>query len=153
EQWYFDVFVEYAKADAEDILCRIEIVNRSAEPAPIHVLPHLWYRNTWSWSGSLRPTIEAAPGCAFTRDAVLGERWWFVDAAVDDPIPFLFTENETNHERLFGVTNGCRFVKDGINDAVVHGRSDCVSSQSGSKTAAHVRRLLEPGGSFVVRVR
>jgi len=79
---YFDVFVEYAKADQEDILCRITAVNRGPEPVPIHVLPHLWYRNTWSWGyGRPRPELRAVGRHAVcTEDRHLGERWWYVEA-------------------------------------------------------------------------
>jgi hypothetical protein len=155
QQRYFDVFVEYAKEDVEDILCRIRVVNRGREAAPIHVLPHLWYRNTWSWShAASRPTIEAvAPGVARTNHPVLGERWWHV-RAVDGAQPtLLFAENDTNTERLFGSANSTRFVKDGINDAVVLGRRDRVSRERGSKAAAHLGALVEPGQSFTVEVR
>src|SRR5262245_29399993 len=79
EHRYFDVFVEYAKADVEDILCRIHVVNRGPEPAPIHVLPHLWYRNTWSWrQGTPRAAIRAlASGGAHTHHVETGDRWWY----------------------------------------------------------------------------
>ena len=154
EQRYFDVFVEYAKHDAEDIFCRIRVVNRGPDPAPVHVLPHLWYRNTWSWSlGAERHTIHAdGSGRAYTSHPVLKERWWYVEAD-DEDVELLFTENDTNAERLFGAGNGAHSVKDGINDAVVHGRSDRVNRESGSKVAAHAHAVVAPGASFTVRVR
>ncbi|HEX6535906.1 MAG TPA: hypothetical protein VF041_15025 [Gemmatimonadaceae bacterium] len=152
---YFDVVVEYAKADAEDILCRISAVNRGPEPAPIHVLPHLWYRNTWSWDvGTARPAIRArAPGCASTEHPALGERWWYVRRATGEPAALLFTENDTNRERLFAQPNATPFVKDGIHDAVVGGRWDRVNHEAGSKAAAHVHALVAPGSALVVHVR
>jgi hypothetical protein len=155
EQRYFDVFVEYAKHDPEDILCRIQVVNRGANAAPIHVLPHLWYRNTWSWThGATRPVIEGgATGVARTTHAILGERHWHVQTEDGEPPELLFTENDTNVERLFGSTNPARHVKDAIHDAVVFGRQDRVSRTTGSKVAAHFRAIVEPGASFVVRVR
>jgi hypothetical protein len=155
EHRYFDVFVEYAKQDAEDIVCRITAINRGPEAAPIHVLPHLWYRNTWSWDhGSTRHSIEkVSPGCARTNHPALGVRWWYVDSDHDTPPELLFTENDTNTERLFGSPNAVPCVKDGINDAVVGGQRDRVSLSHGSKVAAHAHAVVPPGGSFTVRVR
>src|SRR5262245_886832 len=154
QQRYFDVFVEYAKHDAEDIVCRIRAVNRGPDPAPIHVLPHLWYRNTWSWShGAPRPESRSAGnGSARTHHPALGERWWYVQAD-DADLELLFTENDTNADRLFRAPNAVRCVKDGIHDAIVSGRRDAVDGQSGSKAAAHARAIVAPGGSFTVRVR
>jgi hypothetical protein len=149
---YFDVFVEYAKADQEDILCRITVLNRGPEPAPIHVLPHLWYRNTWSWGyGRPRPELRAiAVGTVHTEDRHLGERWWHLEGAV----PLLFTENETNSERLFNRPNATPFVKDGINDAVVQGCEGGVNpEQVGTKVAAHFRATVGPGETFAIRTR
>ena len=155
---YFDVFVEYAKAAQEDILCRITVVNRGPEPAPIHVLPHLWYRNTWSWGyGRPRPELRAsAPNTVYAEARHLGERWWHVDGSVaaQRTVPLLFTENETNSERLFGWPNTVPYVKDGINDAVVHRLTDRVNPERvGTKGAAHYRATVAPGGTFTVRVR
>jgi Mannosylglycerate hydrolase MGH1-like glycoside hydrolase domain len=153
---YFDVIVEYAKADAEDILCRIQVINRGPEPAPIHVLPHLWYRNTWSWThGTPRPSIElVASGSAHTRHPALGHRLWYVQADDRDTAPdLLFTENDTNSERLFRVGNATTHVKDAIHEAVVFGRTDRVDQERGSKVAAHVHAIVEPGATFTVRVR
>jgi hypothetical protein len=152
---YFDVFVEYAKATPEDLLCRITVVNRGPEAAPIHVLPHLWYRNTWSWtSDKQRPAIEAAaPGKARTTHPTMGERVWHVRTSDQQPVELLFTDNETNLERLYGVTNTVRYVKDGINDAVVSGIADGVNRRRGSKVAARVHAVVAPGASFVVDVR
>ncbi len=155
---YFDVFVEYAKAAQEDILCRITVVNRGPEPAPIHVLPHLWYRNTWSWGyGHTRPELRAsAPNTVYAEARHLGERWWHVDGGVaaQRAGSLLFTENETNSERLFGWPNTIPYVKDGINDAVVHGLTDRVNpEQVGTKVAAHFQTTVAPGGTFTVRVR
>src|SRR6185436_19303199 len=152
---YFDVFVEYAKLTPEDILCRIRIVNRGPEAAPIHVLPHLWYRNTWSWRhGAPRHVIHAARnGAARTSHPELGARWWYVRAADGARFDLLFTENDTNAERLFGERNRSKYVKDGINEAVVHGRRDTVNREGGSKAAAHLRAMVAPGETFEVQVR
>jgi hypothetical protein len=156
---YFDVFVEYAKAGQEDILCRITAVNRGPEPAPIHVLPHLWYRNTWSWGyGRPRPEMRAVgPHSVYTEDRHLGERWWYVEAkgaTAGQGAPLLFTENETNSERVFGSRNASFYVKDGIHEAVVHGLSDRVNPEKvGSKVAAHFQTFVAPGEAFTVHVR
>jgi hypothetical protein len=154
---YFDVFVEYAKADQEDILCRISVVNRGPESAPIHVLPHLWYRNVWSWGhGRPRPELCAVGANAVRTEARhLGERWWYVDG--EPPrrsVPLLFAENETNSELLFNWPNAAPYVKDGINDAVVRGLLDRVNpEQVGTKVAAHFQATIAPGDTFSVRVR
>jgi hypothetical protein len=162
---YFDVSIEYAKADQEDIMCRITAVNRGKQPAPIHVLPHLWFRNTWSWGYSdRRPEMRAEPdGSVYTHHHHIGERWWYATAENDESLKksmakqsatLLFTENETNSERLFGVSNATSFVKDGINDAVVHGRTDRVNpAGQGSKVAAHFHAVVEPGQHYTVWVR
>jgi len=154
---YFDVFVEYAKAGQEDILCRITAVNRGPEPAPLHVLPHFWFRNTWSWGYERpKPHLRAAgPNAVVADHRHIGERWWYA-AGVDggDGVPLLFTENETNDERLFGATNRSPYVKDAFHRSVVHGEEDAVNpDQEGTKAAAHFRALVPPGESFVVRVR
>jgi hypothetical protein len=149
---YFDVFIEYAKADQEDILCRITVINRGPEAAPIHVLPHLWYRNTWSWGyGRERPEMRAVgAGKVHAPERHLGERWWYVEGEA----PLLFTENETNARRLFGSENATPYVKDGINDAVVGGHDERVNPDgTGTKVAAHFKAVVEPGETFTVRVR
>ncbi|MFN8473491.1 MAG: glucosidase [Anaerolineae bacterium] len=159
EEWlanrYFDVFVEYAKAGVEDILCRITVVNRGPDAAPIHVLPHLWYRNTWSWDeGQTRYSIEAAgSGRAVTTHPALGKRWYYAQTSGGGAGELLFCENETNFERLYGVANKTTFVKDGINDTVVHNASNAAGRERGSKMAAHFAKTLAPGETWVVQVR
>ncbi len=153
---YFDVFVEYAKAAEEDILCRVTVINRGPDPAPIHVLPHFWYRNIWSWGyGKARPEITATgQTSARTIDSHLGDRYWYVQAAGDAGPELLFTENETNGERLYDWPNGTPYVKDSINDAVVDGLTDRVNpDRKGSKAAAHYNTTLAPGESFIVATR
>ncbi|MBC7815091.1 MAG: glucosidase, partial [Burkholderiales bacterium] len=152
---YFDVFIEYAKADEDDILCRISAVNRGPEAAPIHILPHLWYRNTWSWGhDSRRPTLRAASDTSVLgQHRHLGDRWWSVDASQGEP-HLLFTDNDTNSQRLYGAPNVMPYVKDGINDAVVNGQHERVNpAQEGTKAAAHCSAMVEPGETFTVRVR
>jgi Glycosyl hydrolase family 63 C-terminal domain len=154
---YFDVFVEYAKADSEDLFARITIVNRGPDPAPVHVLPTIWFRNTWSWNGDtsrprMRRAEDAPAGTSVValEHEVLGPRWLYCDRAPD----LLFTENETNHERLFGYTNGDRYFKDGINDALVNGRTDRVNpAGTGTRAAAHYALTVPPGGSTAIVLR
>ncbi len=153
EKRYFDVFIEYGKADQEDILCRISVVNRGPDPAPIHVLPHIWFRNTWSWGyGRPKPELRALDEkTIYTNHRHLGERWWYIET---DATPLLFAENETNYQRLFGAPNASPYVKDGINDAVVHGNLERVNPERwGTKAAAHFGTIVPPGETFTVRVR
>lgn len=159
EQWlqqrYFDVQVEYAKVTSEDVFCRITVTNHGPDAAPIHVLPQLWYRNTWSWPGGI-----PAPRITLTGDAVaktshpaLGDRWLYVSCSAGPPPVMLFCENETNNALLFGSANASPTCKDGIDNFVVQGDSRCVSLTEGSKVAAHTTTTLPPGGSYTVTVR
>ncbi len=159
ESRYFDVFIEYAKAGQEDILCRISAVNRGPEAAPIHILPHVWFRNTWSWGyDRRRPELRALDdGSVYTDHRHLGERWWYAapgSAGTGPDVNLLFTENETNQERLYGAPNPSPYVKDGINDAVVDGQADRVNPERrGTKAAAHFQQVVPPGETFTVWVR
>ena len=154
-QRYFDISIEYAKAGPEDILCRITAVNRGPEAAPIHILPHLWYRNHWSWEiDGQRELIHAADlGTVHTNHKLLGERWWYVRASDNQAVELLFTENETNFLRIYRAPNLSPYVKDGINDFVVEDRNDAVNFEQGSKVAGHARAIVPAGGSFAVEVR
>jgi hypothetical protein len=149
---YFDVFVEYAKASAEDILIEITIHNRGPEAAALHVLPTIWFRNTWAFQANApRPSLKAdATGLVTVSHATLGTRFF----QAEDARALLFTENETNNQRLFNGTNAGPYVKDGINDCVVHGRQEAVNpDQVGTKASAHYRLTIAAGGSQVVRLR
>ena len=151
---YFDVFVEYAKETPEDILVQISIHNRGTEAADVHVLPTLWFRNRWSWGGdNPRPTLGAIagkPGVVRALERDLGERHLYCDGHPS----LLFTENETNTQRLAGVQNRTPFVKDAINNYVVHGQRGAVNpQQTGTKVAAHYRLTVPARGSQVVRLR
>ena len=153
---YFDVFVEYAKASPEDILMQITIYNRGPEAAEVHVLPTLWYRNQWSWQSQAdRPRLHqvaGTPGTGVIQASApnLGERWLYCAGDV----PLLFTENDTNTQRLFGVPNHSPYVKDSINDYIVHGQAGAVNpAQQGTKAAAHYRLTVDPGACQVVRLR
>ena len=146
EDRYFDAFVEYAKESAQDILIQVTIHNRGPDPAEIHVLPTLWFRNLWSWrtSGD-RPLLrqeQGAPTCGIISASGpdLGELYLYCDRDV----PLLFTENETNTQRIFGVPNRTPYVKDGINNCVVLGQGEAVNpGKSGTKAAAHYRLAIE----------
>ncbi|HEU4439175.1 MAG TPA: glucosidase [Methylomirabilota bacterium] len=149
---YFDVQVEYAKAGIDDILIRVEVTNRGPESAECHLLPTLWFRNTWSWeAGSPRPRLAAVgPAVVEADHDTLGLRWLTCGGAPR----LLFTENETNFEHLFGVENRTPYVKDGINAYVVEGRDEAVNpAREGTKAAAHYRLRLAPGETVAVRLR
>ncbi len=154
---YFDVFVEYAKVAPDDVLVRITAVNRGPEAAELHLLPTLWYRNTWSWdpAAAERPVLRAGAAArghvvVEAEHASLGNRWLYCEGAP----ALLFTENETNAERLWGVPNRTPYVKDGIDRCVVAGRADAVNPAAvGTKVAAHHRRTLAPGASATLRLR
>src|SRR5262245_34892159 len=152
---YCDVFVEYAKAGAEDILVRITASNRGPEPAPLRLLPTVWFRNIWSWQqGSPKPSLSKV---ALNKNAEavaldhpqLGKRWLYAQ----QPAELLFTENETNTPRLYGFA-GPAFVKDGINDYVVAGRTEAVNpEQSGTKASAHYTWVVPSGASASIKLR
>ena len=154
---YFDVLVEYAKAAPDDVLVRITATNRGPESAELHLLPTLWYRNTWSWDAGApeRPTLRAADTAGGFEviegdHASLGARWLYCEGAPE----LLFTENDTNVERLYGRPNSRPYVKDSINARVVEGRKDAVNPESvGTKAAAYYRHTLAPGRSAVTRLR
>jgi len=156
---YFDVFVEYAKAGPEDILVRITAANRGQEAAELHVLPTLWFRNDWAaWVAkpSEKPTLKQMEGPAGTRTIAathpaLGTYYLHCEGNT----PLLFTENETNNARLFPeYPNAGPYVKDGINDCIVHGRQEAVNPAGiGTKAAALYRLTVGPGESATVRLR
>jgi hypothetical protein len=153
---YFDVFVEYAKAAHDDMLIRITLCNRGAEPALLHVLPTLWFRNVWTWwPESLRPALRAAAGGSahskiLASHAELGDYALYCEADV----PLLFTENETNARRLFGEPNATPYVKDGINDYIVNGNHQAVNPDlTGTKAAAHYELNVGAGETTAVRLR
>ncbi len=156
EDRYFDVFVEYAKAAPEDILIQITIWNRGALSAPLHVLPTFWYRDTWtSEEVGERPLLRqlgsnGSGSIIEASHARLGERYVYSQDAVE----LLFTENETNSSRLWGVANPRPYVKDGINDYVVRGVRGAVNPQRfGTKSAAHYTLEIDAGKSHVLRLR
>jgi hypothetical protein len=155
EDRYFDVFVEYAKAAPNDLLIEITVCNRGRDAAELHVLPTLWFRNTWAWwPDEPKPGLRALPaGSAATigaSNAEIGDYYLYCDG---NP-PLLFTENDTNNQRLFGTANPTPYVKDGINDYVVIGRRDSVNpNRTGTKAAAHCRIDVGAGATSVIRLR
>ena len=153
---YFDVFVEYAKHAAEDLLVQISVVNRGPEPATIHLLPSLWFRNTWTWwPGTPKPSLRQLAGkvgwkVIAASHAQLGERYLYCEGDV----PLLFTENETNNERIFDIPNLSPYVKDGINNYVVAGNHNAVNPEKlGTKSAAHYRLTVGAGQTTTIRLR
>jgi hypothetical protein len=153
---YFDVFVEYAKQTPEDILIQISVCNRGPESATVHVLPHLWFRNTWTWWPDTRkPSLKqmmGKSGCpsVAASQTELGERYLYCEGDV----PLLFTENETNNARIFGTPNAGPYVKDGINNYVVYGKQDAVNPEhAGTKAAAHYRISVGASETATIRLR
>jgi hypothetical protein len=143
---YFDVFVEYAKASPGDILIRISVVNRGGEPAVLDVLPTLWFRNTWAWwpergKPSLRVSHAAGEGAIVASHADLGDHRLYCQGTPD----LLYTDNDSNNERLFGTPNATHYVKDAFNNYLVGGQAHAVNpAGTGTKAAAHYRRPTPP---------
>src|ERR1700723_38469 len=142
EDRYFDVFVQYAKQGPEDLLIEISVANRGPEAAELQVLPSLWFRNTWTWwPGTPKPTLKYLKGpkgiqALAASHPDLGDRYLYVDGDAQ----LLFTENETNNQRIFGTANDSPYVKDGINNYVVEGNAGGVNpAQGGTKSAAQYR--------------
>jgi Mannosylglycerate hydrolase MGH1-like glycoside hydrolase domain len=149
---YFDVFVEYAKAGPEDILIQIKVYNRGPEAARLHVLPTLWFRNTWSWRlDDRRPTLrESGPGVIDASHPELGNYVLACDGAPE----LLFTENETNAQRLWGQPNASRHVKDAFHARVILGNDAAVNPERvGTKAAAHYVIDVAAGASQTIRLR
>jgi hypothetical protein len=151
---YFDVFVEYAQASPGDLLLRVTAHNRGPESAPLHVLPQVWFRNTWDWKhGTVKPVLEDENGAVLARHRTLGESRLYFDA-VDSAAPrTLYTENETNSGRLFGHPRA-GFFKDGFHDRVIGGREAAVNGEkTGTKAAGWYRVDVPAGGSVEIRAR
>jgi len=151
EDRYFDVFVEYAKVGPEDVLIEITAHNRGPEEATLHLLPTLWFRHTWSWAGGTAvPGLRAAPGAIRADHEQLGTHWLYFAADT----PTLFTENDTNNERIFGSRNTTPYVKDGIDRRVVHGDTAAVNPENtGTKAAVHHVLTVPAGDSATIRLR
>ena len=156
EDRYFDVFVEYAKQDPEDLLIEITAINRGPETATLQVLPTLWFRNTWTfWAGTPKPSLKQVSGqrgvaTVAASHAELGDRYLYCEGDA----PLLFTENETNNWRLFGGQNASPYVKDGINNYVVQGNKNAVNPErTGTKCSAHYDLNVAAGKTATIRLR
>ena len=153
---YFDVFVEYAKNSPEDILVQISVCNRGPDPAMLHVLPTLWFRNTWTWwPDTPKPALARVSGSNGTGTVeaaheLLGDRFLYCETEV----PLLFTENETNNERIFGTPNAGRYVKDGIHNYLIGGKQDAVNPEhTGTKVSAHHQLTVGAGKTVTIWLR
>jgi hypothetical protein len=156
ENRYFDVFVEYAKAGSDDILIRISATNRGPEAAPLRILPTIWYRNTWAWGyDDRKPELTSAGKrnqflVIRGQHHSLGETYLYCDGADE----LLFTNNETNTQRLYGVPGATPYVKDGINNYIVNGNRAAVNPyRTGTKAAASYEVTIRPGSTVTVRLR
>jgi hypothetical protein len=169
EDRYFDIFVEYAKSSPEDVCIRIKAANRGPDPAYLHMIPHLWFRNIWGWTDSRNatPVITEGPRRAGTVSLVaddthaerlknlpfdyqIGKRFLYAQAGGQP----LFTDNESNNERLYGVPNGSRYVKDAFHRAIVNGEESAINpAQNGTKSCLHYEYRIPRGGSVVLRLR
>jgi hypothetical protein len=149
---YFDVFVEYAKADVEDICIRITVANRGPEAAEIHLLPTLWFRNTWSWAGKPKPAVvlDKNTGAVLAQEREIGDfRLHFEDGGTP-----LFTENETNSERLFGAKNSSPYVKDAFHRYVINAETAAVNPEHrGTKAAVLYKSSVPAGGEISINLR
>ena len=153
---YFDVFVEYAKADVDDILIRVTVWNRGPEPAPLHILPTIWFRNRWAWGDNYDlPRAARAEGPSGTSlievtEHRYGRRWLLAEGSPD----LLFTNNETNTERLFNQNNRTPYVKDAFHRYLIHGERAAVNpALFGTKAAAHYISQIPAGQSWTIHLR
>ena len=161
ENRYFDVVAEYAKADPDDILIRITIVNRGPEPAPLDVLPTLWFRNTWAWGRSgesywPKPALTHPGGLAILAEhSTLGLFVLRAEPAEGADAPaLLFTDNETNAAALFDSPSASPYTKDALHDVVIRGRSGAVNpDMAGTKAAVRYRLQLPAGAASTIRLR
>jgi len=161
EDRYFDVFVEYAKSGPEDLLIKISAANRGPETATLHVLPTIWFRNTWSWdSKASKPVLKRLEYSgmngivAHHTDPLFQESLADYYMYCEADAPLLFTDNETNGEIVYGLPNATTYLKDAFHAFVVHGQKDAVNpNQAGTKVAAHWRLEVPGGGRHVLRLR
>jgi hypothetical protein len=152
EDRYFDVFVEYAKADWDDMCIRITVANRGPEAATLHLLPTLWFRNTWSWATKAKPlmALDQPTGTILAHENEIGDYRLYFEGGL---VP-LFTENETNVERLFRAKNNSPYVKDAFHRHVVNGEVAAVNPQlTGTKAAVHYKFTVAPGGEVSIKLR
>ncbi|HEV2352830.1 MAG TPA: glucosidase, partial [Puia sp.] len=147
---YFDVFIEYAKSDIDDILIRVTAYNRGKEAAPLHILPTIWFRNTWAWGyDDYRPALVSSnQGNITVTHRELGEFTLYGE----EPDVHLFCDNETNCQRLYHSENP-PYCKDGIQEYLVHGKEGAINFEQGTKAALNFERVIPAGGSTCVRLR
>ena len=156
ESRYFDITAEYAKVDVDDILIRLTLANRGPDAATLHVLPTVWFRNSWVWGCThegctLKPRISRLDDQLLTMQH---ETLGVFRFAAESPASWLFTENETNNEKLFGAPSLSPYVKDAFHEAVVHGNLAAVNPrQFGTKAAPHYVLDIPAGGEVVLRFR
>jgi len=158
---YFDVFAEYAKRSPNDLLIRLTVANRGPQPATLHLLPTLWFRNTWSWGCRhegcwVKPLIYREQDDTLATSHVTLGRFYFVAQSASDGTPhtWLFTENHTNVQRLYAAPNHQPYVKDSFHDYVIHGKTSAVNPGGfGTKAAAYYRLEIPPGGETTIRLR
>jgi hypothetical protein len=155
---YFDVFIEYAKAAPDDILIRIEIVNRASQNARLHLLPTLWFRNYWSWhphapKSNLQASTPVAEAHTIRADHAHFETYFLI-AQKHDASTLLFTENETNSQKIFGAPNAAPFVKDAFHEYLIHKKVNAINAlQTGTKAAICYELNFEPQQSQVIQLR
>ncbi|GAB2794097.1 hypothetical protein HNQ93_003832 [Hymenobacter luteus] len=156
ENRYFDIFLEYAKAGPDDLLLQITVHNRGLQAAPLHVLPHLWFRNTWAWGyDDYKPQLKGTDaGHIQVEHQKLPALQLYCDQVEGHGPDLLFCDNETNTQRLYGTPNASAYCKDGINDYLLHGSQTAVNpSQEGTRAAAHYQLTIPAQQSRVVRLR
>jgi hypothetical protein len=158
---YFDIFIEYAKADPEDILIRITVINRGPEEAQIDILPNIWFRNTWSWEGggsvpvlrSLDTETHSSISASHTDPHFIELISEYILACEGKP-ELLFTNNESNNQLLFGTANKSPYVKDGINNYLIKGKREAINpAKTGTRAAAHYHLIIPGGESAEIRLR
>jgi hypothetical protein len=147
---YFDVDIEYAKAAAEDILLQLTISNRGADEATLHVLPQVWFRNTWSWfTDGRKPALERVVDDVVVNHKKLGR----YAIQFDKPDEIVFCDNQTNFAKVYGAGRSGGLFKDGFHEYVIRGDKSAVDFSKGTKAAGIFHRCVAPGGSTVIRVR
>jgi len=148
---YFSCTVEYAKAEAEDILIKVTIENRSVENEEIHILPTSWFRNTWAWDSNIeKPNLFQSADFVELSHPFVGDFHWFSDSAAE----FIFTENETNATRLFGLPSQTTYVKDAFHEWLIDGRKEALNpDKTGTKAAAHIKLSMQAGQSQELKFR
>lgn len=156
EDRYFDVEIEYAKADVEDILIQITATNRGPDSATLHLLPTIWFRNTWTWGRdrSEKPQLHGVPNAACGIIELHHHYYQQRRLYCDGSPMLLFAENNTNNRRLYNAANSTPYVKDSINEYLVRGNGGAVNpNQEGTKASAHYRMWMEPGETRTIKLR